>query len=129
MRYFDRSGQAGLYNFIILKREREKKRSFRSPSQKNGPLSKNAPFPTPLTDVKKFGWNEKMLHVNFTNILREAFTRADPKSAKRYRWLDLIFTLLGSVRKKSFEFKMLMKLTLGRGDGGPVAKVTKGQWM
>jgi hypothetical protein len=39
--------------------------------------------------------------VNFIKILREAFTRADPKSAKRYRWLEWIFTLLGSLCVKA----------------------------
>jgi hypothetical protein len=39
--------------------------------------------------------------VNFINIIREAFTRADPKSVKIYRQCNWIFTLLGSVSIKS----------------------------
>jgi len=38
--------------------------------------------------------------VNFINILWEAFTVADHKSAKRYWQLDWIFTLLGSLHIK-----------------------------
>ena len=34
--------------------------------------------------------------VNFTNVLRAAFTRADPKSAKKQLNLTDIFALLGS---------------------------------
>jgi len=34
--------------------------------------------------------------VNFINILRKAFARADPKSAKRYWKLDWLFNHLGS---------------------------------
>jgi len=52
--------------------------------------------------------------VNFTNILRTAFTLADPKSAKKYLQLDSIFCTFGicahkrcvckriKVRKKTF---------------------------
>jgi len=39
--------------------------------------------------------------VDFTNILRKAFTLADPKSAKRYWWLDCLFRLLGSAHIKA----------------------------
>jgi len=48
--------------------------------------------------------------VNFTNILHSAFLRADPKHAKRYLQLDLIFTLFGSVCVKALH-KTLMQLT------------------
>ncbi len=46
--------------------------------------------------------------LNFTNILRPAFTGAAPKSTKRYWQLDWILTLLGSVC-----VNMLMTLTTG----------------
>jgi len=44
--------------------------------------------------------------VNFINILRVAFTCADPESAKK----TVFFTLLGSAYAKA-ECRMLMKLT------------------
>ncbi len=33
----------------------------------------------------------KRTGVDFINILQEAFTRSDPKRAKKDRWLDCIF--------------------------------------
>jgi len=45
-----------------------------------------------------------------TNILRLAFTRADPKSAIKTDNLTIFFALLGSARVKD-ERKMLAKLT------------------
>ena len=47
--------------------------------------------------------------VNFTNILRAAFTRADPKSAIKLLILTVFFALLGSVRIKAAR-RMLVKL-------------------
>jgi len=47
--------------------------------------------------------------VNFINISLEASMRTDPKSAKRYWWLDWFVTLLGSVSVKAAH-KMLVKL-------------------
>ncbi len=40
------------------------------------------------------------IDVNFTKLLRAAFTCTDPKSAKRYWQLNGIFTLLGSASIK-----------------------------
>jgi len=51
--------------------------------------------------------------LNFINILRTAFTLADPKSVKRYWRLDWVLTLLGSTRIKAVR-RTLMKLTPGR---------------
>jgi hypothetical protein len=48
--------------------------------------------------------------VNFTNILREDFTRADPKSAKNTYKLSVFFALLGSACVKA-ALKMLVTLT------------------
>ena len=48
--------------------------------------------------------------VNFTNILRAAFTRADPKSAKKLLELNDFFSLLGSAPVKAAH-RMLVKLT------------------
>ncbi len=50
--------------------------------------------------------------VNFANILRAAFTSADPKRAKKYSHTVSLFVLLVSVHIKA-ECKMLMKLTTG----------------
>ena len=47
---------------------------------------------------------------NFTNILRAAFTRADPKSAKKQLNLTVFFALLGSARVKA-ACRTLVKLT------------------
>jgi len=49
---------------------------------------------------------------DITNILRAAFTQADPKSAKNTVRLSVLFALLGSVPLKA-SHKMLMKLTPG----------------
>jgi len=46
-------------------------------------------------------------------ILHEAFTHADPKSAKNIVKLSVFFTLLGSAPIK-VEHKLLVKLTPGR---------------
>ena len=51
--------------------------------------------------------------VNFTNVLRAAFTRADPKSTKKTVKLSSFFALLGSARVKAAR-KMLVKLTTPR---------------
>jgi len=52
--------------------------------------------------------------VNFTKILRTAFTHADPKSTEMW-WLDCkFFVLLGSARTKAVR-KMLVKWTPGSG--------------
>jgi len=49
--------------------------------------------------------------VNFTNILHKAFTRADPKSAKKTEeGLNVFFVLLGSTHIKA---ACKMKLTPG----------------
>ncbi len=48
--------------------------------------------------------------VNFTNILCAAFTRADPKSAKRHSSHQYLFVLLGSWHVKAYH-KTLVKLT------------------
>ncbi len=50
--------------------------------------------------------------VNFTNVLFEAFVRADPKSAKITFKSLVFFVLLGSVRVKAAN-KMFVKSTLG----------------
>ncbi len=52
------------------------------------------------------------LGVNFINVLRAAFTWADPKSAKRYWRFDCIFALFGSACVKASS-KMLVKSTPG----------------
>jgi len=49
---------------------------------------------------------------NLTNILHEAFTRTDHKSAKNNDSLTVCFATLGSGRVKAVH-KMLMKLTPG----------------
>jgi len=50
--------------------------------------------------------------VNFINVLRAAFTRPDPKWAKRQSSHQCLFALLGPTRVKA-SCKMLMKLILG----------------
>ena len=50
--------------------------------------------------------------VNFTKILRAAFTLADPKSAKKVLNLTVLFALLVSAGVKA-AYKTLMKLTPG----------------
>ena len=52
--------------------------------------------------------------VNFTNILRAAFTLADPKSAKKLLNLTAFFALLVSAGVKAAR-RTLMKLTRGGG--------------
>ncbi len=41
------------------------------------------------------------LGVDFTNVLQTAFMHADLKSAKRHRWLECLFALLGSACVKA----------------------------
>ena len=48
--------------------------------------------------------------VNFTNVLRAAYTQADPKSAIKLINLTVFFALLGSTRVKA-TCRMLVKLT------------------
>jgi hypothetical protein len=50
--------------------------------------------------------------VNFTNVLRAAFTREDPKSAKKLLNLIVFLALLGSVPVKAAH-RMLVKLNPG----------------
>jgi len=50
--------------------------------------------------------------VNFINVLWADFTPEDPKRAKRHRWLDCFFELLGSALAKAAR-KMLVKSTPG----------------
>jgi len=52
------------------------------------------------------------LWVNFTNISRAAFTRADPEITKKTVKLSGFFALLRSVRAKD-ACRILMKLPLG----------------
>jgi len=54
--------------------------------------------------------------VNFINILRAAFTRADPKSTKKTDDLTVFFALSGSAHVKAGRWT-LMKLTPGRALG------------
>ena len=49
---------------------------------------------------------------NFTNVLRAAFTLADPKSAKKLLNLTVFFALLGSMSAKAAR-RTLVKLTPG----------------
>ena len=50
---------------------------------------------------------------NFTNVLRAAFTRANPKSAKKTVKLSSFFALLGSTSAKAAH-RTLVKLTPDR---------------
>jgi len=50
------------------------------------------------------------LGVNFTNVLREAFTHSDPESVKKDCYVISHFALLGYGRVKAAH-KILMKLT------------------
>jgi len=50
--------------------------------------------------------------VNFINVLKAAFTLADPKSTKKTDGLTVCFALLGSVLIKASR-KMLVKSTPG----------------
>ncbi len=52
------------------------------------------------------------LGVNFTNVLRAAFTLVDPKSVKKIDQLTVFFTLLGSACVKAVR-RMLVKLSPG----------------
>ena len=52
--------------------------------------------------------------VNFINVLRTSFMRADPKSVKNAVMLSIFFTLLGSTDVIAAH-KMLVKLTAGQG--------------
>ena len=52
------------------------------------------------------------LGVNFSNILRAAFTYANPRSAKKTVNLTIFFVLLGSMCVKAAN-RRLMKLTQG----------------
>ncbi len=49
--------------------------------------------------------------VDFTNILREAFKRADPKSTKKTDNLTVFLALMGSAHVKASN-EVLVKLTL-----------------
>jgi len=55
-------------------------------------------------------WCNMNSGVNFINVLRAAFTRADNRSVKNTDDLTVFFTLLGSARTKAAR-KTLMKLT------------------
>ncbi len=48
--------------------------------------------------------------LNFINVLSTAFTSVDPKSVKRYWWLDWVLMILGSTRVKAVR-RTLMKST------------------
>jgi hypothetical protein len=60
--------------------------------------------------LHKTGWSYHQSGVNFINVLRAAFTRADPKSTKKTVKLSNFCAFLGSARIKAV-FRMLMKLT------------------
>ncbi len=49
--------------------------------------------------------------VNFINVLRAAFTRADPESAKKTVKLSVFFALSGSVKSVKAAHRTLVKLT------------------
>jgi len=55
--------------------------------------------------------------VNFINVLQAAFTRPDPKSAKKTDKLTVFFTLSGSARAKA-ACRMLMKSAPEKGRKG-----------
>ena len=57
------------------------------------------------TKLKRF----RIPGVNFTNVLRAALTRADPKSAIKLLNLTVVFALLGSTSVKAAR-RMLVKL-------------------
>ena len=65
--------------------------------------------------------------VNFTNVLRAAFMRADPKSAIKLLNLTVFFALLGSARIKAAR-RTLVKLTPDHGssNGGKQNHVVSG---
>ena len=45
-------------------------------------------------------WHQ-LFRVNFTNVIRTAFSTRDPKSAKRHWWLDCLFVFLESLPLKA----------------------------
>ena len=57
-----------------------------------------------------FAFSKFSLGVNFTNVLRAAFTLTDPKSAKKLLNLTVFFALLGSTIAKAAH-RTLVKLT------------------
>jgi len=73
-----------------------------------------------LQSLVYFYWNfyasfwctAELSGVNFINILRAAFTCADPKSIKWYRQLDWVLMLSGSAHVKAAH-KTMMKSTPG----------------
>ena len=67
------------------------------------------------TSCQRVGEIDPSTGVNFTNILRAAFTRSDPKSAIKLLNLTVFFALLGSVRVKAAH-RMLVKLALAEVD-------------
>jgi len=60
-----------------------------------------------IRDMWACSWSPR---VNFTNILLEAFTCADPKTTKKNDSLTVFFVLLESAHVKASS-KMLVKLT------------------
>jgi len=64
------------------------------------------------------------LEVDFINILRAAFERADPKSAQKTDNLTVFFALLGSAHVKAAR-RTLMKLTPSHIDGKAVMEKTQ----
>jgi len=66
--------------------------------------------------LSKVAWPKFLVtpKVNFTNILRAAFTLTYYKSTKRTLILDHLFALLGSASIKAAHKSTLMKLTPGR---------------
>ena len=65
--------------------------------------------------------------VNFTNILRAAFTREDPKIAKELLNLIVFFALLGSLCKKAAR-RTLVKLTTARRPRSSRFSIEKSSW-
>ncbi len=63
-------------------------------------------FPTRMFEFE-FGMQGP---IHLSNISREAFMCADPKSTKKDRQLDVFFALLGSLHVKAVR-NMLVKLT------------------
>ena len=74
-------------------------------------LNKMAKFNSKkYASTNKKSWVGLAPGVNFTNILLAAFTRADPKSAKKLLNLNVFFALLGSTSAKA-ACRTLVKLT------------------
>jgi len=73
-------------------------------------FNKNPKQQTEIIILDSFGRKNISIRSDFTNILREAFTQTDPKSAKKTDGLTVFFVLLGSARIKGFR-KMLVKST------------------